>query len=248
MNNLLHSLVNRPWLLRAGVLALVLGLHAGVVLALQQPVELQPPGGEYTAVELHFEQPDKASLVEISPHLSESTTTAPQSTPELEPELGPQPETESEPEPSPERESRPEPAPKPTPTSKPTPKSKPKAASANESLAEPMAALRQPQAVPVLQDAALVQVSELQYVSAPPRPQYPRGAQRLGHQGLVVVRLTIARTGTVESMRVTQSSGHEMLDEAALRSVRNVRFQPYVVHGVARRAMADIPFDFVLRR
>jgi protein TonB len=69
----------------------------------------------------------------------------------------------------------------------------------------------------------------------------------MGHQGLVVVRVMIGRTGSIESARIQSSSGFDLLDDAALAAVRAVQFKPYQVNGLTKRAMADIPFNFVLR-
>ena len=93
----------------------------------------------------------------------------------------------------------------------------------------------------------MLKVNELEYASRPPRPSYPGAAKRLGQQGVVVVRVLIGQTGAIESVRIIRSSQHASLDQAAVQAMRAVTFKPYRVSGVARRAMADIPFNFVLR-
>jgi protein TonB len=70
----------------------------------------------------------------------------------------------------------------------------------------------------------------------------------LGQEGVVVLRLTISRLGTIDETSILQSSGHELLDQAAIQATGRVRFKPYLVNGMARRATADIPFHFVLRK
>ena len=62
----------------------------------------------------------------------------------------------------------------------------------------------------------------------------------------MIVRVTINQHGELESLQVRQSSGVGLLDDAAKQAVQRVRFRPYTVNGVPMRAMADIPFDFVL--
>jgi protein TonB len=79
-----------------------------------------------------------------------------------------------------------------------------------------------------------------------PSPEYPRMSQRRGEQGRVVVRVLISPEGRVIEASVRQSSGHDRLDQAALKAVRAARFKPYTENGHAYRALADIPFDFVL--
>ena len=75
---------------------------------------------------------------------------------------------------------------------------------------------------------------------------YPRASQRRNEQGRVVVRVVISTEGSVMDVWVKNSSGHQRLDEAALSAVRKVKFKPYTENGIAYKAMADIPFDFVL--
>ena len=89
-------------------------------------------------------------------------------------------------------------------------------------------------------------IEQVRYVGAPPRPVYPRASQRRKEQGKVVVRVVISPQGTVAQLWVKNSSGHSRLDQAALAAVRQVRFKPYTENGIAQKAMADIPFDFVL--
>jgi protein TonB len=75
---------------------------------------------------------------------------------------------------------------------------------------------------------------------------YPRASERRGEQGRVVVRVLISPQGKVLQATVQRSSGHERLDEAAVRAARGARFKPYTENGIAYKALADIPFDFVL--
>jgi protein TonB len=83
------------------------------------------------------------------------------------------------------------------------------------------------------------------YLGRRPVPVYPRASERRREQGRVVVRVVISTQGTVLEAKVQSSSGYERLDESALKAVRTARFKPYTENGVAYRAMADIPFDFV---
>ena len=62
----------------------------------------------------------------------------------------------------------------------------------------------------------------------------------------MIVRVLISPEGRVMDASVQRSSGHQRLDDAALKAVRAARFKPYTENGHAYRAMADIPFDFVL--
>lgn len=64
---------------------------------------------------------------------------------------------------------------------------------------------------------------------------YPAQAIAQGLEGEVQVLLIINESGTVSAARVEQSSGHAILDEAALRAVRSLRSLP-----------ADAPREVVL--
>jgi protein TonB len=71
-------------------------------------------------------------------------------------------------------------------------------------------------------------------VTGTPRPQglftsedYPRKALRHGWQGNVGVDLTVGTNGRVRGCRVTESSGHEVLDDATCKIVsERARFMP----------------------
>lgn len=58
------------------------------------------------------------------------------------------------------------------------------------------------------------------------RPTYPREAQLQGIQGRVVLWLHVSEQGTVAEARVQESSGHKILDDAALEYGPRLRFLP----------------------
>lgn len=56
---------------------------------------------------------------------------------------------------------------------------------------------------------------------------YPRASRRRGEEGTVVVSFVIQRNGELSDFVVTESSGHERLDTAALKTLRRVTpFKP----------------------
>ena len=57
-------------------------------------------------------------------------------------------------------------------------------------------------------------------------PRYPEQARRLGWQGRVLLRIWIDQQGSVTRVQVEESSGHSLLDAAAVTSVRTWRVQP----------------------
>jgi len=60
-----------------------------------------------------------------------------------------------------------------------------------------------------------------------PSPQYPRIAQRWGHEGRVLLEITIGSNGRVKNVEVLRSSGFSELDKASVQVVsRRWRFKP----------------------
>lgn len=62
---------------------------------------------------------------------------------------------------------------------------------------------------------------------------YPPIAQRLNQEGEVTVQFHISADGSVSDPSVVQSSGHDLLDQAALRCVPSWRYKPAMANGAA---------------
>lgn len=78
---------------------------------------------------------------------------------------------------------------------------------------------------------------------APP-PAYPQLALRLRLAGSVLLRIRVSQEGRVLAASVERSSGHALLDEAALDAVRSWRFRPGTRDGqpVTREVLAPVIF------
>jgi TonB family protein len=75
-----------------------------------------------------------------------------------------------------------------------------------------------------------------------PFPSYPVEARSRHEQGVARIGLTIGENGTTENIRLVQSSGHKLLDDAALRAVGLWRaHKQYVGRKVT------FPIAFVMR-
>ncbi|MGB3290909.1 MAG: energy transducer TonB [Burkholderiaceae bacterium] len=159
-------------------------------------------------------------------------------TPEPPPKPKPVPKPEPKPEPKPKPKPKPKPAPKPKPVVKPAPAIVPAAPAVQ-------AAVPKAPKAPVDPDRPRL-IGKVDYLGKRPSPVYPRISERRGEQGRVVVRVLISPQGSVVNVTLRSSSGHERLDEAALKAARSARFKPYTENGIAYQALADIPFDFVL--
>jgi protein TonB len=76
---------------------------------------------------------------------------------------------------------------------------------------------------------------------------YPDEARRRGWQGVVLLRLHINTEGRVTQAEVIRSSGYNMLDEAAVRAVRQWEGQPAHIAGRAVASVEVLPIRFRLQ-
>jgi protein TonB len=78
-------------------------------------------------------------------------------------------------------------------------------------------------------------------------PPYPAEAYRLGQEGKILLEVRITLAGTVESLRVVESSGFPLLDQAALETVRGWTFEPAKKAGRSVEATVKVPVRFNIR-
>lgn len=82
----------------------------------------------------------------------------------------------------------------------------------------------------------------------PPRPAvYPPRSIELGQQGEVVVRVRLEPDGSAAEIKLWRSSGHGLLDRAALTAVHGWHFLPAIRGGRPVAAWVEIPVRFHLR-
>jgi periplasmic protein TonB len=79
-----------------------------------------------------------------------------------------------------------------------------------------------------------------------PKPSYPLAARRQGAEGRVVLRAQVLEDGRCAAVRIVHSSGHALLDESALSTVRRWRFVPATRAGTPVAASVDVPISFRL--
>jgi len=80
-----------------------------------------------------------------------------------------------------------------------------------------------------------------------PKPIYPTVARRRGYEGTVVLRIEVLEDGSVGGVEIHQSSGHDVLDRQAERTIREQwRFRPGRLDGRAAALWIDIPIEFHL--
>ncbi|MEM7261124.1 MAG: TonB family protein [Planctomycetota bacterium] len=76
--------------------------------------------------------------------------------------------------------------------------------------------------------------------------EYPELCRRLGHEGVVELRLDIAPSGRVSAAVVTQSSGCDRLDASAQKAALTLEYLPAHIDGAPRSGQADLEIRFTL--
>lgn len=79
-----------------------------------------------------------------------------------------------------------------------------------------------------------------------PKPSYPMVARQRHWQGTVLLRVYVGANGKALQVNIQRSSGHDVLDESALESVRQWRFVPAKRGDTAEASWATVPIEFEL--
>jgi periplasmic protein TonB len=79
-----------------------------------------------------------------------------------------------------------------------------------------------------------------------PKPPYPLVARRLGYQGKVILHVEVLAEGRAGQIHLDSSSGHDMLDNAAIQTVRSWHFTPARHLGQPVTQWFLIPINFFL--
>jgi len=75
-------------------------------------------------------------------------------------------------------------------------------------------------------------------------PRYPQAALRAGVEGTVWISIDVDDRGNPTSIMVGQSSGSDMLDQAALEAARNWNFCPAIQNGQSAPGQFQVPVNF----
>jgi protein TonB len=81
-----------------------------------------------------------------------------------------------------------------------------------------------------------------------PRPEYPNIAKRRGHEGTVLLEVLVNSAGNVDDLRVLKSSGYQVLDRSAMKSVKDWLFEPGSIGDRKVDMWVRIPVRFELKR
>jgi len=79
-------------------------------------------------------------------------------------------------------------------------------------------------------------------------PEYPKFAQQMRQEGLVLLSVDVDRAGDTVNVEIIQSSGYRLLDQAALMAVRHWRFQPGSIGNVPVESTVTVPIRFRLEK
>jgi len=79
-----------------------------------------------------------------------------------------------------------------------------------------------------------------------PKPVYPVEAQEKGYKGVVLLKVEVLSNGHVGQIEVKKSSGHEILDQSALATVKKWKFIPARKENIPIPAWVTIPIKFEL--
>ncbi|MFO7598639.1 MAG: energy transducer TonB [Candidatus Desulfacyla sp.] len=80
-----------------------------------------------------------------------------------------------------------------------------------------------------------------------PRPEYPRTARRRGYEGTVLLEVLVNSAGKVDELRLEESSGYDILDRSAMKSVRNWVFEPGSIGDRKVDMWVRVPVRFELK-
>lgn len=80
------------------------------------------------------------------------------------------------------------------------------------------------------------------------RKNYPTEAKKAMQQGIVTVRFTVARDGSVSAVSIRKSSGHELLDGATLDLMQRVAPLPRFPRSMTKDSVTiSLPIEYSLR-
>jgi len=80
-----------------------------------------------------------------------------------------------------------------------------------------------------------------------PKPEYPAIAKSRGWQGKVLLRVQVSAQGGSQSVAIEQSSGRDILDEAAMEAVKQWKFTPARRGDTAIASSVIVPIVFTLK-
>ena len=102
-----------------------------------------------------------------------------------------------------------------------------------------------PVAIRVPANQTIVEARPLYRVNPPPK--YPAIARKRGYTGNVVLEILVGQDGSVADLRLFSSSGHAILDNAAISSVKTWIFEPGMRGKEKVEMWVRVPIRFELK-
>lgn len=80
-----------------------------------------------------------------------------------------------------------------------------------------------------------------------PEPPYPKMARKRGYQGTVLLSVLVNKEGRVDNLWLFESSGYNILDNAALEAVKEWLFEPGKQGDTAVDMWVEVPVRFEIK-
>lgn len=84
-------------------------------------------------------------------------------------------------------------------------------------------------------------------ISGIEKPEYPLSCRKNGHEGTVILEVTIDKNGSCIGINLVQSAGCSSLDKSARKSLKNARFNPAERFGIKISSTKKIAFRFKIK-
>ncbi len=113
----------------------------------------------------------------------------------------------------------------------------------NPTVTEPVESAQNSKTTPVAA-AALITSKATPIYQKNPKPAYPALARKRNWQGSVTLSIMVSGNGAVDEVTIHQSSGHRMLDNSALKTIKTWQFLPGMKNGqpIAMKVQVTIHF------
>ena len=79
-----------------------------------------------------------------------------------------------------------------------------------------------------------------------PHPIYPLLARKKGLEGRVIIQVNVDKLGNVFYIKILESSGHKVLDEISLKTLKKWKFTPAQIGNKYVNDTVNIPVKFLL--
>ncbi|MCF8777598.1 energy transducer TonB [Vibrio sp. IRLE0018] len=108
--------------------------------------------------------------------------------------------------------------------------------------------LETPPPTPIAQGATSkpVLIEKPSFMQKPVQPKYPRVAQKRGIEGTALFEIWLDEQGHLVKLLLINSSGAQVLDDAAQKAIKQWRFSPHSENGIKMPSRVKVPVRFSL--